>query len=240
MKYMGSKARFTKEILPIILKDRKPNQWYVEPFAGGMNSICGVQGNRIANDIHYYLIQMWRELIDGWIPKKITKEEYNEVRTNQNKYPAYFVGWVGFNCSYSGKWFGGFAGETKTKIGTIRDYQTEAINNVSKQVEEMRGVVFQNESYHKLVIPPNSLVYCDPPYEGTTKYAHDFDHDFDYNFFWIWVRNISKQGHKVFVSEYNAPDDFECVWQKEAKSSLSANGKIGGNKISVEKLFMVK
>lgn len=41
----------------------------------------------------------------------------------------------------------------------------------------------------------------------------------------------------VFVSEYNAPADFECVWQKEAKSSLSANGKIGGNKVSVEKLF---
>lgn len=80
---MGSKARFTKEILSIILKDRKPEQWYVEPFAGGMNAICEVQGNRIANDIHYHLIQMWRELVGGWIPKKITKEEYSEVRTDQ-------------------------------------------------------------------------------------------------------------------------------------------------------------
>ncbi len=35
MKYMGSKARFAKDILPIILKDRKPEQWYVEPFARG-------------------------------------------------------------------------------------------------------------------------------------------------------------------------------------------------------------
>jgi DNA adenine methylase len=51
------------------------------------------------------------------------------------------------------------------------------------------------------------------------------------------VRNISKQGHTVFVSEYNSPADFVCVWQKETKSSLSANGKIGGNKVSVEKLF---
>lgn len=76
---MGSKARFTREILPIILKDRKPEQWYVEPFAGGMNAICEVQGNRIANDIHYYLIQMWRELVSGWIPKKITKEEYSRT-----------------------------------------------------------------------------------------------------------------------------------------------------------------
>jgi DNA adenine methylase len=65
MKYMGSKARFTKEILPIILKDRKSGQWYVEPFAGGMNTICEVQGNRIANDKNYHLIEMWR-----WIIKK--------------------------------------------------------------------------------------------------------------------------------------------------------------------------
>lgn len=35
MKYMGSKNRIAKEILPIILRDRKPNQWYVEPFVGG-------------------------------------------------------------------------------------------------------------------------------------------------------------------------------------------------------------
>ena len=233
MKYMGSKARFAKEILPIILKDRKPEQWYIEPFAGGMNTICEVQGNRIANDIHKYLIEMWKELCNGWIPEKINHNTYHIVRNNREQFEPRFVGWVGFNCSYSGKWFGGFAGETKTKIGTIRDYQTEAINNVAKQVEKMKGVIFQNKPYYELELPPKSIVYCDPPYEGTTKYANEFDH----NLFWNWVRNISKQGHTVFVSEYNAPADFECVWQKEAKSSLSANGKIGGNKVSVEKLF---
>ena len=52
MKYMGSKARVAKEILPIILKDRVQDQWYVELFAGGMNVICEVEGNRIANDIN--------------------------------------------------------------------------------------------------------------------------------------------------------------------------------------------
>jgi len=240
MKYMGSKARFSKEILPIILKDRTADQWYIEPFAGGMNAICEVQGNRIANDIHYHLIQMWRELVGGWIPKKITKEEYSEVRTDQNKYPAYFVGWVGFNCSYSGKWFGGFADDypesRRNKKGILPNYQMEAINNIPKQVEKLKGVIFQDKPYYELELPPNSIVYCDPPYEGTTGYADDFNH----NTFWEWVREISKQGHSVFVSEYNAPDDFECLWQKEAKSSLSANGKIGGNKISVEKLFRLK
>jgi len=234
MKYMGSKARFTKEILSIVLKNRKTDQWYVEPFAGGMNVVCEVQGKRIANDIHFYLIAMWRELVDGWTPKKYTRAEHKQIRENKDKYPPHEVGWVGFNCSYSGTWFGGFAGETKTKIGTIRDYQTEAIKNVLKQVPKLQGVVFQNKPYYELELPTNSIVYCDPPYKGTTKYANDFDHDL----FWDWVRGIHKQGHTVFVSEYNAPDDFVCVWQKEAKSSLSANGKIGGNKTSVEKLFV--
>lgn len=234
MKYMGSKARFSKEILPIILKDRTADQWYVEPFAGGMNAICEVQGNRIANDIHYHLIQMWRELVNGWIPKKYTREEHKYIRENKDKYPPHEVGWVGFNCSYSGVYFCGFAGETKTKIGTVRDYQTEAINNVLKQVPKMQGVIFQNKPYYELDLPPNSIIYCDPPYEGTSKYKVD---DFNHSKFWNWCREKAKQGHTVFVSEYNAPADFECIWQKEAKSSLSANGKIGGNKLSVEKLF---
>lgn len=81
MKYMGSKARFTKEILPIILKDRKPEQWYVEPFAGGMNVICEVQGNRIANDKNEFLIEMWRDLTKGIeFTKEIKKDLYDEAR----------------------------------------------------------------------------------------------------------------------------------------------------------------
>ena len=234
MKYMGSKARIAKEILPIILKDRVQDQWYVELFAGGMNMICEVDGNRIANDIHPYLIEMWKYLCKGWIPEKIDKNTYDKVRQNKDEFSDHFVGWVGFNCSYSGKWFGGFAGQTKTKIGTVRDYQAEAIKNVLKQVEKMNGVIFKNNPYYEVELPKNSIVYLDPPYEGTTKYANDFDH----KAFWQWCREMSKLGHSVFISEYNAPIDFKCIWQKELSSSLSANGKIGGNKVSVEKLFI--
>ena len=52
---MGSKNRYAKEILPIILKDRYDGQWYVEPFAGGFNVIDKVKGNRMANDSNYYV-----------------------------------------------------------------------------------------------------------------------------------------------------------------------------------------
>ena len=37
MKYMGSKARIAKHILPMILKNRKEGQCYVEPFVGAAN-----------------------------------------------------------------------------------------------------------------------------------------------------------------------------------------------------------
>lgn len=233
MKYMGSKFRFQKEILEIILKDRKENQWYVEPFAGGMNVISHVGGNRIANDYHPYLIKMWEALLNGWIPQKIDKDLYLKIKSQPQKYDDFIVGWAGFNCSYSGKWFGGFAGETKTKQG-VRDYQNEAIKNVTSQIEKLKGCVFSNKSYLDLEIPQNSIIYCDPPYYGTTEYKGV---NFNYDLFWNWVREKSKN-NLVFVSEYSAPNDFVEVWSKIAKSSLSANGKIGGNKNSLEKLFV--
>ena len=234
---MGSKNRHAKEILSIILKDRRPNQYYVEPFVGGCNVIDKVVGNRIGADSHYYLIEMWKALCNGYFqPFKVTKEQYNHIRDNKDAYQPFEVGYVGFNCSYSGKWFGGYAGEVKTKIGTIRDYQDEAIRNIKIQINNLKGVQFYNKSYDELEIPPESIIYCDIPYQNTTKYTGDFNH----NKFWDWGRLMSKSGHKVYVSEYDAPNDFECIWKKEAKSSLSANGISGGNKISIEKLFRYK
>lgn len=237
MKYMGSKVRFIKQILPIILKDRSEQQCYVEPFAGGMNSIAPVTGYRIANDNNEYLIAMWNALLSGWVPPVVEKEVYNSVKMYKELYSPELVGWVGFNCSYSGKWFAGFAGKTKTKIGTVRDYQAEALRNVQGQCSLLKGVVFSCCSYDTLLLPPNSIIYCDPPYYGTTSYNNI---TFDYDAFWEWCRNKSKDGHSVFVSEYNAPDDFECLWQSVATSSLSANGRYGRSKISVEKLFRYK
>jgi len=44
VKYLESKTRFAKYLLPIILEG-KTDQLYVEPFAGGMNMICEVKGS---------------------------------------------------------------------------------------------------------------------------------------------------------------------------------------------------
>ena len=248
MKYMGSKARIAKEILPIILKDRVQDQWYVELFAGGMNMICEVEGNRIANDKNYHLIEMWKGLANGVkYPTDIPKDLYDIARDVYNGRETRFehqmnmaddmVGWIGWMGSANGRFFvGGYSGKSNTKIGTVRDYIKEAISNIEKQLPKMIGVQFENKDYTELEIPTNSILYCDIPYQGTKQYSTS--KDFNHSNFWNWCREISKLGHSVFISEYNAPIDFKCIWQKELSSSLSANGKIGGNKVSVEKLFI--
>lgn len=231
MKYMGSKNRFAKELLPIILKDRTKEQYYVEPFAGGMNLIDKVDGNRIANDVHTELIEMWKALVcENWQPPlTVSEEDYKNAKTNKTKISEALNGYIGFN-SYGGKWYAGYRRDKQGK----RDYWKEHYNNIMKQVPKLNGVKFTNFSFTDLEIPKNSIIYCDPPYEGTTKYNNKFDHIL----FWDWVRTKSKQGNKVYVSEYNAPSDFVCVWQKDAKSTFSANGVVGGTKKSTERLFI--
>lgn len=78
---MGSKRRIWKYIAPIILKNREEKQYYVEPFCGGCNSICQVDGLRIAADINPYLIAMWKDLLHGEkYPETISKEDYEKAK----------------------------------------------------------------------------------------------------------------------------------------------------------------
>lgn len=91
-----------------------------------------------------------------------------------------------------------------------------------------------NCDYFNVKIPEKSIIYCDPPYQGTTEYLHS---KFNSQKLFDFLREKKDEGHTVFLSEYSAPIDFKCLIKLTAKSSLSANGKIGGSKESVEKLF---
>lgn len=233
MKYMGSKAKIAKELLPLILNGRG-NAVYVEPFCGGCNMIDKVSGPRIAADINPYLIALFKAVVSGSIPPTMNRDCYNHIRANKGLYEDWLVGWAGFGCSYSGKFFAGYAGVVNTK-GGVRDYMSEARNALLKQAELLAGVSFNCASYHELNIPNNAIVYCDIPYIGTTEYANPFNH----GAFYDWARERAKAGNKVFVSEYTMPEDFTCIWEKEVVSSLSANGKAGASKASVERLFCI-
>ena len=232
MKYMGSKNRIAKEILPIILKDRKPNQCYVEPFVGGGNLIDKVEGFRIGADLNPFVIEALKLIRDNpeSLPDHVSEEMYQELKSKKELNGV--TGWAGFSLSFGAKWFGGYARDIKGVDGEENEItQTHrGKNNALAQSPNLKDCLFINSSYQLLDIPKNSIIYCDPPYEGTTKYKDGFNH----SEFWDWVRSKSLEGHSVFVSEYDAPDDFICVWHKTLTTGFSTSESIK----AVEKLFI--
>ena len=235
MKYMGSKNRIAKHILPIMLKERGNRTW-VEPFVGGANMIDKVEGERIGADFNEYLISMWDALQNGWIPPTyVSEEEWAEIRKDDGSiFEKSLIAFVRFGCSFGADWNGGFARNVRKNAPdseylnrTSKSYCAQSQRNILKQLPKLKGVTFIHSSYKDLEIPPNSLIYCDPPYENTTGYKDAFNH----SDFWQWCREKHTEGHKVFISEYNAPENFECVWSMEVSTTLNSSKK------DIEKLF---
>lgn len=225
---MGSKSRIAKDLVPILSKHLTKDRWYVEPFAGGMNMMCNVNHpNRIANDSNNYLIAMWRFLAYGnsyTFPKEINKEKYSSYRQAFNEmgfsgdgnttYEA-LIGWYGFMGSFNGRFFdGGYSGHDVNG----RDYIGAQIRNTLSQVEKLNGVRFESGDYYDMIIPIDSVIYCDPPYQDTKQYSTSkgFNHDR----FWQWCREKTNKGCDVLISEYKAPHDFVCVWQKQVTNAM--------------------
>ena len=48
-----------------------------------------------------------------------------------------------------------------------------------------------------------------------------------------YCRAMKEDGHTVFVSEYNMPSDFKCIWQKEVTNAMN----LTSTKKPIEKLF---
>ena len=157
------------------------------------------------------------------------KDKYNKDKRGQFLGTSEMaeIGWVGFMGSFNGKFFnGGYSGHNVGK----RDYISEQIKNTSSQIPYLKGVIFCHSDYKDIELPQNSIIYCDPPYANTTRYTCGLNHEE----FWQKCREWVKDGHKVFVSEYNAPSDWVCVWEKKIKTAL--NQKI--TKDAVERLFV--
>ena len=230
MKYMGSKRRIAKEILPLMLAEREIGQFWVEPFVGGGNMIDKVTGNRIGSDVNPYTIQALISIRDNvdQLPKnnqEFTESDYKALRKSDD---YKFKGYAGFAFAFGADWLRGWCRNSRNA-----DYVKEAYNSAVKQSPYLQGVEFYTCSYDELPIPKNSIIYCDPPYANTSKYKDSIDHDK----FWNWCRQKSKQGHKVFISEYNAPDDFKCIWEKDMVMNL--DNKNQNVQTRIEKLFTI-
>lgn len=243
MKYMGSKSRIKKHIVPILQEiiNRNNIKTYIEPFVGGANVIDSISCNKkIGYDNHEYLIELYKkiQIAPDCLPKEVSREHYSDVRNCFNersgKYPKWYIGAVGFLASYNGRWFdGGYSGKVSVKDGKVRDYFDEAMRNLVNQRKDILDIEFSHSDYSEIDIPDKSLVYCDIPYRGVKQYStsKNFDHDS----FWDWARILGDK-NIVVISEQDAPDDFMCIWEQEINRTLNNTKRI---KVT-EKLFVHK
>lgn len=232
MKYLGGKFRTAGEISAYINSVLSEGQPYWEPFVGAAWILRRIVADRrYASDINPYLIGMWKALLQGWIPPEIvTEQEYADIKKNKDKYPPELVAFIGFAASWGGKWFGGYARDPSSD----RNYAKEGVASLARSIPNVNNAIFFTADFFKRNPPEsNMLIYCDPPYIGTTRY--DYSPLFNHGDFWDRVRVLEEQGHNVIVSEYTAPDDFKCVLKINTKTDLSMAG--GAKDQRVERLF---
>ena len=229
MQYFGGKAKIAKYIVPYLEGVRKENQIFVEPFVGGANIVSQMSGKRKAYDFNEYLIEMYKGVQNGYeLPDSLTEEEYRYIREHKDE-DKVLTGFVGFGCSFAGKWFGGYARNKQN-----HNYCKASKNSLMKKMSTMVDVEFGWRDYKSLFLK-GCLIYCDPPYANTTKYTGV--PDFDSEEFWNIMREWSKD-NDVYISEYEAPDDFVSVLDIPTKTNI--RDKSDSVCSRVEKLFKYK
>lgn len=224
MRYLGGKFKISKDLANVlnpITKDKS----FVDLFCGACNVIEKITtaSSRMANDNNPYLIALLKAVQDGWEPPVVcTEEQYNYTMSHLDENPA-LSGFIGIGCSYSGGWKNGYA----RSIDKGHNFPREAHNTLLRQKPKLGGVVFTSYSYDKAPIPYGSVVYCDPPYKGTTN--RYYTRKFDYDSFIKWVE-ANKGKYDIYISEYKEnvsswPSNYEIVWEKESCQEMAKRKK---------------
>lgn len=230
MQYFGGKAKIAKELSKELQSRLKEGQAFVDLFCGSCNVVSKIKAPvRIANDLHKELITLHKAVQEGWIPpSSISELEYKEIK-NSNEVPDYLKAFVGFGCSFSGKYWGGYA-----RGSEVRNYATNAKNTLLTKHKTLKDVQFTNLQYYEVSVPDNSLIYCDIPYKDTTGYSTG---SFQYDSFYLWVKEMKDKGHTVLVSEYlqNLPEGWVVEWKHQSKKDI--RNKEGVQESTVEILM---
>lgn len=221
--YMGGKTRVAPQICAIMRAHGKGAETYVEPFMGG-GSVAALMAPGFIDvhlsDANESLVLLWQEVLSGWKPPgHITKAEWQVLKDDPN--PSAMKALAGFASSYGGKWFAGYA------KAAGRNYVGGGVRELVKFASGFRHATVEHLDYTKAgqYVGPDTVVYCDPPYAGTTGYGAVGS--FDSGQFWDTMREWTGRGAKVFVSEYAAPEDFTSVWRLKVPVTMDKNNDVG-------------
>jgi DNA adenine methylase len=215
VQYLGGKSRLAKQIAAIVNAERGTRRFW-EPFCGGLSISVQLaeHGPGTVSDACAPLANLYRAVLGGWDPPaSLSEDEYCAARALPDSDPL--KAFAGFGCSFGGKWFGGYARSSGRNFADIT--RRALLRDVPKLSECDVGCVdFLS------VVPRtdgNLVIYCDPPYAGTTGYGGV--PRFDSDRFWEVVRGWERCGVPVFVSEYECPIPSRVVWERRHKSSVA-------------------
>ncbi len=226
MKYLGGKARLAKHIVPLM----PAGGAFFEPFCGGLNITAGIRARkRVVNDANSGLITLYRALQAGYeLPNTVDEALYARYKANQDASDP-LTAFIGIGCSFGAKWFGGFARGSGSS--GARNYALEAKRGLAAKISVCADVQFFSEDYRRFMrrVPGGAVVYCDPPYKGTTGYGWTINHEE----FYRECRLLKGRGCRVFVSEYDMPHPFRLLRSFEVRTSIDRRGDTA----RVEKLY---
>jgi DNA adenine methylase len=205
---------------------------YVEPFLGGGSVAQYMAPNfesALLGDANPDLILLWQALQGGWTPPEdISEGEYRDLRDAP---PSPLRAFVGFGCSFGGKWFDGYARNGRD------NYAAMAARSLTRKMRGLHDATFRCGDYREIVGASPSVIYLDPPYAGTTGYAA-VGGEFDSQALWVAAATWATRGHEVFVSEYDSPlVDAEIVWEKKVALHLSGGSQRDAR---VERLYHLR
>jgi DNA adenine methylase len=230
MRYVGGKSGIANSLVSVIERYRHGRSLWIEPFVGG-GSVLSVAAKYYpicyAYDLHPDLVLMYQALQHGWQPPiMVSKDEHKALRHAE---PSALRGFVRFGCSFGGNFTSGYA---MNKDGV--NYAEQSSRSLARM--KLDNVHFEQASFFNLdwsqFYPSDCVIYCDPPYTGTYGYSTG---GFDHAAFWTECECLHGLGFLVFVSEYNAPDHWHRVWQKDVPLQLRGGATANARQ---ERLFM--
>ena len=105
------------------------------------------------------------------------------------------------------------------------------IQSLAQSLQRLQSLRVSSLSYEEVTIEPDSIIYCDIPYEGTEEYCVG---GFNHAEFYDWANN---QKELTVISSYEIKDPrFECVASTEKRQLLCS----GTGKTVLEQLYVPK
>ena len=193
-------------------------------------SICWSFGNNRKNYLYSNEVEPWKKALhyarvlgDNSLLRDFgikSDGSTKDIKKHHDEYKDKYIKWYIKN-----KKENNFCGE-KIKTDLTRLQHLERLKNLQR-LEHLERL---KNSYEEVEIKPNSVIYCDIPYENTKGYSCG---DFDFKKFYDWASN---QKELVFISSYNITDErFEEAeaWSKMIQFSQT-------NTKGCEKLYVPK